>query len=240
MHPYRARLVYQNFDAAITQRYGVVVDGWPVGVFRCPSEVVSRVELETLLRALESNILTFTRLTPQQLERRRQELVEREALLTEVEAGAALGTASAAPSHASNATTPISPPGDNAPQPPTSSTTTDGAPQVYPDVYNPTAHASAPLSFVFSAADGQTRKRKVRADAGNKRGPNIRTTGNRAKAKKGRQNANATADPAPPVIATPPPTPTVTPPLPAAGTPPLPAAGTPPLPAAGPSMSSVA
>ncbi|KAI0776438.1 hypothetical protein BC629DRAFT_1255743, partial [Irpex lacteus] len=63
MHPVVARLIYQNFDANITEKYGVVVDGWPLDQFRSPSEVGSRIELETLRNALESGFVQFTKLT---------------------------------------------------------------------------------------------------------------------------------------------------------------------------------
>ena len=96
MHPVCARLNYQNFETAITDRYRVICEGWP-GVFRAPSELRSRVELETLLNALENGLVKFTKLTPQQLTQRREEKAKEEAALRAANQAAPVANAEAPP-----------------------------------------------------------------------------------------------------------------------------------------------
>lgn len=179
MHPCSVRLNYRDFDNTITDKYRVVVDGWPLGQFRCPSEVTSRVELETLLYALESGSLTFTKLTPQQLERCRQEAAQRD-----LQHGLR-------PQHPDQplpddtlGITPISAPTATANSPVVNaaqrSDFTPAAASVYPDALNPAPLSSAPTTIVFRANSGQERKHKVCSDKGQKHGLNKRTTGKSA------------------------------------------------------------
>lgn len=56
-------MYYTNFDIKITQKYGVVVEGWPLQKFCSPSDLRSRLELDVLYRAWESGSARFRKLS---------------------------------------------------------------------------------------------------------------------------------------------------------------------------------
>lgn len=59
-------MYYQNFDTKITEKYGIIIKGWPLGQFCCPSDVKSRVELEVLFNAWKSGTAHFYKLSQQE------------------------------------------------------------------------------------------------------------------------------------------------------------------------------
>ncbi len=72
MRPHTARLNYKNFEKAITDKYGVILIGWPLpGGLSSPGDLSNRVQLETLLHAWESGVTRFEKLTPDELRARK-------------------------------------------------------------------------------------------------------------------------------------------------------------------------
>ncbi|KAL6307955.1 hypothetical protein BKA93DRAFT_717635, partial [Sparassis latifolia] len=61
-------LYYTNFDKKITEKYGVVTEGWPLTKFCSPSDVRSRSEIEILCRAWESEETQFHKLSHKEYE----------------------------------------------------------------------------------------------------------------------------------------------------------------------------
>ncbi len=59
---------YVRFDTAITDKYGIVCENWPLDQFRCPGDIRSRTELEVLKQAWISGTTKFRRLSPEELE----------------------------------------------------------------------------------------------------------------------------------------------------------------------------
>ncbi|GBE82646.1 hypothetical protein SCP_0410310 [Sparassis crispa] len=62
------RLYYTNFDKKIMEKYGVVIEGWPLTKFCSPSDVRSRSEIEILCRAWESGETQFHKLSHKEYE----------------------------------------------------------------------------------------------------------------------------------------------------------------------------
>lgn len=58
-----ARMYYSNFDKHVTEKYGILMKGWPLPKFCNPSEVGSKVELEVLFNAWETGQAYFERLS---------------------------------------------------------------------------------------------------------------------------------------------------------------------------------
>ena len=56
-------MVYTNFDDAITRKHGIVVEGWPLRRFVCPSQVGSQMELEFLLNSWQKGTTRFRKMT---------------------------------------------------------------------------------------------------------------------------------------------------------------------------------
>ena len=55
-----SRMIYTNFDDAITDKHGVVVEGWPPGIKFCsPSDIKTRNEVKVLFHAWESGTAKF-------------------------------------------------------------------------------------------------------------------------------------------------------------------------------------
>ncbi|KAF8222541.1 hypothetical protein L208DRAFT_1074497, partial [Tricholoma matsutake] len=58
-----AVMQYVNYDEAITQRYGVILEGWTFNRFVNPSEFSTSIPpLQTLLDALNNGSCKFTKL----------------------------------------------------------------------------------------------------------------------------------------------------------------------------------
>src|SRR5262249_43921592 len=58
-----SRMFYRNFEDSITDKYGVVVENWPLKMFCSPSDVKSRNEVQVLYRAWESGTARFRRMS---------------------------------------------------------------------------------------------------------------------------------------------------------------------------------
>lgn len=61
-------MFYQNFDENITDKYGVVIDRWPLEKFCSPSNIKSKNEVTVLFNAWSSGAACFRRLTSQEWE----------------------------------------------------------------------------------------------------------------------------------------------------------------------------
>jgi hypothetical protein len=61
------RMYYANFDERITDKFGVVLEDWPLKRFCSPSDIGSQTELTVLIWAFESGSTRFCRLTTAEL-----------------------------------------------------------------------------------------------------------------------------------------------------------------------------
>ncbi|KAI0083733.1 hypothetical protein BDY19DRAFT_858173, partial [Irpex rosettiformis] len=59
------RMYYQNFDDHITERFGIVIENWPLKTFVNPGSIPTRLELKTLFHAWDSGATFFRRLNPE-------------------------------------------------------------------------------------------------------------------------------------------------------------------------------
>jgi hypothetical protein len=59
-----SRMYYTNFDHAITKKYHVILEGWPLEKFCSPSEIASRNEISVLMVSFESGATRFRKLSP--------------------------------------------------------------------------------------------------------------------------------------------------------------------------------
>ncbi|KAI0692611.1 hypothetical protein BC835DRAFT_1247004, partial [Cytidiella melzeri] len=67
-HPHKvSRMFYSDFHHHITEKYGIIIENWPLSVFTSPGNIGSRIELNTLFNAWESGATRFRRLTPAEL-----------------------------------------------------------------------------------------------------------------------------------------------------------------------------
>ena len=58
------RMYYTNFDSAITEKYHVIIEGWPLEKFCSPSDIASRNEVSVLMASFESGATRFRKLSP--------------------------------------------------------------------------------------------------------------------------------------------------------------------------------
>jgi hypothetical protein len=63
------RMYYTNFDRAITEKYHVILEGWPLEKFCSPSEIASRNEVSVLMTSFESGATHFRKLSPTEFEK---------------------------------------------------------------------------------------------------------------------------------------------------------------------------
>jgi hypothetical protein len=63
------RMYYTNFDRAITEKYQVILEGWPLEKFCSPSEIASRNEVSVLMTSFESGATRFRKLSPTEFEK---------------------------------------------------------------------------------------------------------------------------------------------------------------------------
>jgi len=63
------RMYYTNFDRAITEKYHVILEGWPLEKFCSPSEIASRNEVSVLMASFESGATHFRKLSPTEFEK---------------------------------------------------------------------------------------------------------------------------------------------------------------------------
>lgn len=63
------RMYYTNFHRAITEKYHVILEGWPLEKFCSPSEIVSRNEVSVVMASFESGATRFRKLSPTEFEK---------------------------------------------------------------------------------------------------------------------------------------------------------------------------
>jgi hypothetical protein len=56
-------MYYQNFDSRVTLAYGVIIEGWPLPKFCCPSDVGSFTEVQLLYESWKSGATRFRKLS---------------------------------------------------------------------------------------------------------------------------------------------------------------------------------
>lgn len=88
---------YTSFESAITDKYGIVHEGWPLETFCTPSSVGSQASLELLYAAWLNGTARFRRLTPAESRERNERRAE-ELRLAAIAAAEAKAAAAAAPS----------------------------------------------------------------------------------------------------------------------------------------------
>lgn len=59
----KAKMYYQNFDSQVTYVYRVVIEGWPLSKFSCPSDIGSRTEVQLLYDSWKSGVTRFRKLS---------------------------------------------------------------------------------------------------------------------------------------------------------------------------------
>ena len=151
---------YERYEDMIVDRYGIVLEGWPLeGKPRAPSTIGSRLELTVLIKAWENGTARFRKLSFEELEAWR--------------AARSGGQATATVTEESSMQ--IDPPSQQEPQ---ATDLVPTSPQAGPSMDSTHSTAVPGVTAVFSVATGsilQVKQRKKRSDAGKKRGPNIRT-----------------------------------------------------------------
>lgn len=71
------RMNYASFKDAITDRYSIVCEGWPLQDFVSPSAIKSRLSVEILHAAWTNGTTRFRRLTPEELRTHREPQAEK-------------------------------------------------------------------------------------------------------------------------------------------------------------------
>ena len=62
------RMYYTNFNHAITEKYHVILEGWPLEKFCSPSDIQSQTEISVLMKSLESGATRFHKLSSTEFE----------------------------------------------------------------------------------------------------------------------------------------------------------------------------
>jgi hypothetical protein len=62
-------MYYTNFDRAITEKYQVILEGWPLEKFCSPSDIASRNEVSVLMTSFESGATRFRKLSLTEFEK---------------------------------------------------------------------------------------------------------------------------------------------------------------------------
>jgi hypothetical protein len=163
-----SRMVYTNFDEAITLKHAVILKGWPLPKFCCPSHITGCSDLEILYNAWKSGAAHFVKLNDKEYEEWRSRYLQQRAGADPI-------------SSISNEESTINVPTPNIPSEEPSTHVTDSpVNEVQPMVATPIAAtnasstlATATSSFVNFGADGSLiprKARKPRKDKGVPRG----------------------------------------------------------------------
>ena len=56
------QMIYKDFDKCITHKHGIVVEGWPLTKFCCPSDVKSQMERNLLLKSWQTSMMKFRKM----------------------------------------------------------------------------------------------------------------------------------------------------------------------------------
>ena len=152
---------YERYEDLIVDRFGIVLEGWPLeGKPRSPSTVGSRPELTVLINAWENGTARFRKLTHEELAAWRSSR-----------------SAEPATAPAASQSTPLTHP----PTQPEVGATDAGIQTLQAGPLTDVTLTIAPdpgMTVVFTPSTGnvlQVKQRKKRSDAGKKRGPNAKT-----------------------------------------------------------------
>ncbi|KAI0689913.1 hypothetical protein BC835DRAFT_1418140 [Cytidiella melzeri] len=181
-HPHKvSRMFYSDFYHHITEKYGIIIENWPLPVFTSPGSIGSRIELNTLFNAWESGATRFRRLTPAELiEWERQQAQARQQTTPMTQAPGSSDASSTAPVTGDG---PDADPNAPASAAPSTSITPAAGPapstSTAPTALNPpvtalTGTSQAYGTSVFAVGNRElvTKKpRKTRSDKGKLRGP---------------------------------------------------------------------
>lgn len=179
---------YANFEDRITERLGIVIQGWPLSEFQAPGKFNSRVELETLYNAWLNGTTSFRRMSKAEHKTWHKERLKGKAAVATSIAPTVdtipadnAPTATASPASTTIAIATASSSGDTPVSPVAGLSTVINlaAPVPLPTSIEPSSSA-APLMTVFSMQSGgpvasAPPKKKKRKDAGIKKGPNAVT-----------------------------------------------------------------
>ncbi|KAF7799885.1 hypothetical protein EIP86_011127 [Pleurotus ostreatoroseus] len=161
------RMNYQNFSA-ITEKYGIIITGWPLTRFVCPSDIKSKMELDLLLSAWKNGTARFERLSPDELRARGDTIMS---VATTHTAGSPANVPG--PSNSHTPTQEVVPPADAAGEPASPTPSAPLRPPVSPSTRLPNGSPAVMQGVIL--ANGETvvpqKKRKKRSDAGKPRGP---------------------------------------------------------------------
>ena len=185
------KLNYKHFEK-ITQKFGIVYEGWPLERFRCPGDINSVPELNVLRNAFVSGAAFFRRLSDDELEQWRRQQAHSHQLVVAIVAET---TPTQGPPHVTHLTAAeLSEPSVDAPGPtaslaasndgtsrvgtspvPLASSTQPNTPASPPQVAFVTGTQQAASGnknqVVFTVNEGTLIQHKPHANKGKKRGP---------------------------------------------------------------------
>lgn len=159
-----SKMFYVNFDEHITNKFGIVLEGWPLKKLVAPGIVGSRPDVDVIINAFSSGVARFRRLSPAELESWRQERFRRQRAAAPVPTAPTLGAEVLAATSAGTSSSPLS------------------SPRLVSGSSIPASAAYS--SHIFSVATAEIlppkKPRAKRKDSGIARGPNKRTTAKKA------------------------------------------------------------
>ncbi|KAI0349370.1 hypothetical protein OH77DRAFT_1415159 [Trametes cingulata] len=104
------KMFYVGFAEQITAKFGVVIENWPLTKFSAPSTLRTRLELNTLLNAWETNTTRFRKLTKPEWERWQKQQQGGTSTAGSASQGAAAGSKDGEVIHAVSLTSFVTPP----------------------------------------------------------------------------------------------------------------------------------
>lgn len=157
------RMHYSTFETSIADKYGVIVENWPLDKFAAPGKFGTLVELRALYNAWKSGATRFRKLSREEFDARQRSLVER----------------ALAEAHAGNSVSGSEPMAvDGVPALAGAPATAPAATSTVPAAVTapvPAVTAPVPAAVTAPAAAAPKKTRAPRKDKGTKRGPNART-----------------------------------------------------------------
>ena len=153
-------MLYVDFDRHITEKLGIVIEHWPLDTFVAPGSVHSRIHLQLLYNSWLNDKTYFRRMDRAEFDQWQKNRFEKQTAAKQTTVPTAIEEPSVVPAQPhstdNSAATASTTPAPSQSQPPAS-----------------------PVQYsVFTLTGEQlpaAKQKKKRADAGRKRGPNIRT-----------------------------------------------------------------
>jgi hypothetical protein len=184
------KMHYVGFDEAITLKYGLILEHWPLPSFRSPANLTIMNDIRILLNAFKSGATKFRKLSNDEYEAFSTTFTSQQA------ASAADGSTPDGPRAGDPAAQPGSPPtsGEDGSQDPSPTNAPARTPlaNITPTVVNANANNSSTVTSTNGMAIGtQAKKRKTRSDKGVPRGPRKKRTMQEDPAAAATSNSNA-------------------------------------------------